>query len=49
MFKTLKIKGSSPSSSPKVEGDNVGGEGGAGGEGGVFLAHLEGRGEDRVR
>ena len=49
MFRTSKRKGSSPSPGPKVGGDDVGGGGGAGGDGGVFLAHLEGGGEDRVR
>jgi hypothetical protein len=49
MFKTSKTEGSLPSSSPKVGGDDTGGEGGAGGEGEVFLTHLEGGGEDRVR
>ena len=34
---------------PKVGGDDTGGGGGAGGDGEVFLAHLEGGGEDRVR
>ena len=38
-----------PSSGPKVGGDDARGGGGAGGDGEVFLAHLEGGGEDRVR
>ena len=33
---------------PEVGGDDVGGGGGAGGDAGVFLARLEGGGEDRV-
>jgi hypothetical protein len=49
MFKTSKTEGSLPSPSPKVGGDNTGGGGGAGGDGGVFLACLEGGGEDRVK
>jgi hypothetical protein len=49
MFRTSKTEGSMPSPGPEVGGDNAGGGGGAGGEGGVFLAHLEGGGEDRVR
>ena len=35
--------------SPEVGGDDTEGEEGAGGDGGVFLARLEGRGEDKVR
>ena len=49
MFKASKIEGSSPSPSPEVGGDDTGGGRGAGGDEGVFLAHLGGREEDRVR
>ena len=51
MFKTSKTEGSLPSPGPEVGGDDAGGGGGAGEEGEreVFLTHLEGRGEDRVR
>ena len=49
MFRTSKTEGSLPSPGSKVGGDDAGGGGGAGGDGGVFLAHFEGEGEDRVR
>ena len=49
MLRTLNTEGSTPSPSPEVGGDDAGGGGGAGGDWGVFLACLEGGGEDRVR
>ena len=49
MFKTSKTEGSLPSPGPEVGGDDTGGGGGAKGGWGVFLARLEGGGEDRVR
>ena len=44
-----KTEGSTPSPGSEVGGDDAGGGGGAGGGWEVFLAHLEGGEEDRVR